>query len=96
MSRRPMKVTDRKGKTRSRTRDAAKIARLEMACYRCEICGRMIDTSCALHHLLPPGAEGRNKAENVMVLCSSCHHELERRPHYHGIRHLEDTTRYDG
>lgn len=94
ISRRPMKVTDRKGKSRSRTRDYIKAARLEMAESRCEICGKPIDKRCSLHHLLNAGEPNRNAVENVLVLCSACHHELEKRPHYHGIKHLESNTRY--
>lgn len=95
ISRRPMKVTDRKGKSRSRARDICRDMRLEMAGNRCEICGKPIDKRCSLHHLLNAGEPNRNAVENVLVLCSACHHELEKRPHYHGIKRLESDTRYD-
>ncbi len=91
----PMKVARRSGKTRSRTRDICRDMRLEMADNRCEICGKPIDKRCSLHHLLNVGEPNRNAVENVMVLCSACHQELEKRPHYHGIKHLESDTRYD-
>lgn len=91
----PMKVIRRSGKSRSRGRDICRDMRLEMADNRCEICGKPIDKRCSLHHLLNVGEPNRNAVENVMVLCSACHHELEKRPHYHGIKHLESDTRYD-
>lgn len=95
VSREPMKVISRKGKSRSKHRDMVVAARLEIAENRCEICGKPIDKRCSLHHLLNVGEPNRNAVGNVMVLCSTCHHELEKRPHYHGIRHLESDTRYD-
>lgn len=85
----PMKVTKREGKSRSRCRDKCRDKRLEMAGNRCEICGKPIDMRCSLHHLLNVGEPNRNSVENVMVLCSACHQELAKRPHYHGIKHLE-------
>lgn len=81
-------------KKKNTTRLNALKARLAMAGNRCEICGRPIDIRCSLHHRLPVGAEGRNSVENVMVLCSACHHKLEAEPHVMGLQHLEDTTRY--
>lgn len=94
ISRRSMNVKVR-ALTRSRRRIDVKNQRLEMAGYRCEVCGRPIDNRCSLHHCLPVGAPDRNTVENVMVLCSVCHHELEKRPHHHGLLHLESDTRYD-
>lgn len=93
ISKKPIKVMERK--TRSLTRAKCRKLRLEKAGYRCEICGKPIDVRCSLHHLLPVGAENRNSVENVMALCSGCLHELEKRPHFHGLKHLEDVTRYD-
>lgn len=94
VSREPMKAKPR-DKNRNRNRNHVRNLRLEMAGNRCEICGRPIDKRCSLHHLLNVGEPNRNAVENVMVLCSACHHELEKRPHYHGIKHLESDTRYD-
>lgn len=94
IAREPFKTTKRK-KNRHRNRDLCRDMRLEMAENRCEICGKPIDKRCSLHHLLNVGEPNRNAVENVLVLCSACHHELEKRPHYHGIRHLESDTRYD-
>lgn len=91
----PVKVQDRRGKSRSRARDIVRNKRLEIVENRCEICGKPIDKRCSLHHLLNVGEPNRNAVENVMVLCSTCHLELEKRPHYHGIKHLESDTRYD-
>ncbi len=93
MSRRPMKVQDRRGKSRSIKRDEVKRERLARADYKCEICGNPIDVRCTLHHLLNAGMPDRNAVENVMVLCPECNHELEKHPHYHGIKHLEDEAR---
>lgn len=76
-------------------RKPIKAERLRLAGYRCEICGIPVDSRCALHHTLPVGAPDRNAVENVTVLCSDCHHELQKRPHYLALEHLEDTTRYD-
>lgn len=90
-----MKVQDRCGKSRSRQRDLCREMRLEIADNRCEICGKPIDNRCSLHRLLRVGEPNRNAVENVMVLCIACHHELEKRPHLHGIHHLEDTTRWN-
>lgn len=87
--------TKKRNKNRNRYRDVVKNKRLEMAKHRCEICGKPIDVSCSLHRLLNVGEPNRNAVENVLVLCSACHHELEKRPHYHGIKHLESDTRYD-
>lgn len=95
ISRRPMKVQDRHGKSRSERRDKCREMRLEIANNRCKICGKPIDSRCSLHHLLNVGEPDRNAVENVLVLYSHCHHELERRSHYHGIKHLDDVTRYD-
>lgn len=94
LSREPMKIR-KINPDRNRKRNHVKAARLEMAGNRCEICGKPIDISCSLHRLLNAGEPNRNEVENVLVLCSACHHELEKRPHYHGIKHLESDTRYD-
>lgn len=94
LSRDPMRVKKQE-KNRNRNRVAVKFKRIELAGNRCEICGKPIDNRCSLHHLLNVGEPNRNAVENVLVLCSACHHELEKRPHYHGIKHLEDETRYD-
>lgn len=93
MSREPIKVR-KIDPNRNRKRDDVKSMRLEMAENRCEICGKPIDKRCSLHHLLNAGEPNRNAVENVLVLCSACHHELEKRPHYHGIKHLESDPRY--
>lgn len=85
----------KKGSCRSLKRLDCVKRRLEIAGNRCEICGREIDIRCSLHHLLPVGAAGRNSVGNVMVMCSHCHHKVEKEPHLLAIRHLEDTTRYD-
>lgn len=82
-------------KNRNRHRNIVLKERLKMAEYRCEICGKPIDVRCSLHHLLNVGEPNRNSVENVMVLCSACHHELQKRTHYHGLMHLESDTRYD-
>lgn len=92
ISRRPVRI---KKRTENQTRLNSRKRRLAMAGERCEICGKPIDKRCSLHRLLPVGAPGRNTVENVMVLCLDCHHKLQKRPHYHGLAHLEDTTRYD-
>lgn len=81
---------------RSNRRHEAKVRRLAIAGYRCEVCGRTIDERCALHHRLPVGAEGRNAVENVLALCGECHRRMEAEPHVMGLQHLQDTTRYDG
>lgn len=94
LSREPMSTKPR-NKNRNRYRDEVKATRLEIAGNHCEICGKPIDKRCSLHHLLNAGDPNRNSVENVLVLCSACHHELEKRPHYHGIKHLENDTRYD-
>lgn len=93
ISREPVKIVRRRP---SRKRSEVRLQRLKMAGYRCEICGREIDIRCSLHHRLPVGAENRNAIENVMALCTRCHHEMEARPHVHALRHLEDNTRYEG
>lgn len=82
-------------KKNSKKRCSVKMQRLEKAENRCEICGKPIDCRCSLHHMLNVGEPDRNAVDNVIVLCSACHHELEKRPHYHGIKHLESDTRYD-
>lgn len=84
----------KRNKNRNRKRNDTLKRRLAMAGNRCEICGKPIDISCSLHHRLPKGAEGRNEVENVLVLCSACHHRMEAEPHVMGLQHLEDTTRY--
>ncbi len=93
ISRRPVRI---KKSTENQTRLNSRKRRLAMAGERCEICGRPINIeNAALHHRLEVGCPDRNAVENVMVLCLDCHHELQKRPHYHGLAHLEDTTRYD-
>ena len=63
---------------RSKTRRNAKYMRLEKAGNRCELCGIMVDNRCTLHHLLPIGDPGRNKVENVRVICSQCNEHVHR------------------
>lgn len=95
VSKEPFKTNKRDPK-RNRCRDMARNERLRLAGNKCEICGRDIDITCSVHHILPVGAENRNKVENLRVLCCHCKHELDKNPHYHGIRHMEDESRYDG
>ena len=78
-----------------RARNQQRNIRLEMADFRCEVCGRPIDNTCHIHRNLPMGAPDRNKADNIRVMCGHCWRELEKKPHIHGYQHIEDTTRYD-
>lgn len=62
----------------------------------CEICGREQTKYICLHRTLPKGHPDRSKVENVRIVCNECHHELEKNPHYHGLRHMESESRMDG
>lgn len=94
ISRGPLRIAPRK-KNKNDYRNAQRNIRLEMAGHRCEICGKPVDKSCHIFHLLPAGAPDRNKAPNMKVMCGVCWHELETKPHIHGYQHIEDITCYD-
>ena len=94
ISRNPLRVRN-KDRKRNDYRNQQRNIRLEMADFRCEVCGRPIDNTCHIHRNLPMGAPDRYKADNIRVMCGHCWRELEKKPHIHGYQHIEDTTRYD-
>ena len=63
----------RKKINRSKFRTSTKVARLNATDYHCELCGRPVNISCTLWHMLPKGAPRRNEFENVRVICLKCH-----------------------
>lgn len=93
ISREPLKVV-KKNRKRNSFRSSQRNLRLEMKKNCCEVCGKTIDKSCHIHRTLPVGAPDRNAVENIRVLCGECWHELEKKPHIHGYKHMEDTTKY--
>ena len=62
---------------RSRHRTSTKVARLNATDYHCELCGRPVNISCTLWHMLPKGAPRRNEIENVRVMCHDCHKHVQ-------------------
>ncbi|MEA2103297.1 MAG: HNH endonuclease signature motif containing protein, partial [Candidatus Cloacimonadota bacterium] len=47
--------------------------------YTCQICGRQFqaDAHCLCgHHIKTRGAGGGDEAENIKILCKSCHHDV--------------------
>lgn len=59
---------------------------------RCPICGRAYDyESMQLHHVLPwcRFPELRSHRQNLMLLCTKCHHEIHNDP-YKNIRMMRE------
>lgn len=62
---------------RNRHRTSAKVSRLQMTGYRCELCGTPVDLRCTLYHLYPKGTPERNDVENIRVICPRCHEHVQ-------------------
>jgi 5-methylcytosine-specific restriction endonuclease McrA len=76
-------MMDAKSKRRYRQRKKwieFRLARLEEADYRCYLCGGKKKKGLQIHHI-DPDTYGHERPEDVAVLCSSCHQELERLLH---------------
>ncbi len=86
-----VRVASRK-KNKTIYRNSQRNLRLEMADNKCEVCGKPIDNRCRIHRTLPEGAQGRNLAENIRVMCPECWHELEKKPHILGYQQLESNA----
>jgi hypothetical protein len=45
--------------------------------HRCELCDRYCDDNMlAPHHCTPKGRSGSDVAENIVVVCDTCHRDL--------------------
>jgi 5-methylcytosine-specific restriction endonuclease McrA len=67
---------------------------MQMAGYRCAICGKKIYRKAQLHHVLPYTffPEYETDIRNIMLLCVKCHNEVHRNP-YINIRLMEQKSK---
>lgn len=56
---------------------------MQMAGFRCAICGKRVYRGGQLHHVLPYTLfpEYEREIKNIMLLCVGCHNEVHRNPY---------------
>jgi hypothetical protein len=53
-------------------------AAIQRTAGRCAACSRSVDPSClGFHHIVPVARGGSTTAENLLLVCATCHHGLD-------------------
>lgn len=67
---------------------AVKVRVYERDQGRCVLCGKLCDVSNACAHFIARSQGGLGIEENIVTLCTSCHHRYDQTTERHQIREI--------